>query len=433
MSYKEFFLNKKIAIIGLGPHGEMIPDIKFLLKNRADIILYDMRTEQRLADYILELRDMGFSKMILGKVDEDKLLDFDLIILSTEISKKSIFLKKAIKAEIQIEYPDTLFFKLSPPITLIGVFGLYGKSFVTNMIYCALKKTFSDYKDQGLFLIDPDSVSGTLVHLKKIKKDDVVLARIPEQLLKYYYDIHISPHVAVITSSIDFDILNFQTYNNFIVAPDSVVDEIRKERNLNSKAKILRTRPTMVPLDWKVNSRVVHHKDNIALVAQTCELFKVPVDVLKDVVEEEALHQKGSIEFIKKVDGIEFFNDANSINPESTLSALMSVSINRNAILILGGAYTGYDYNRMIKEIPKYTHTVILLPGSGSLGIRQSLKELRNINFIQVFSLDEAIQEAKLIAKKGEIVIFSPGFDAVGIDISRKERGDKYIKLVKSL
>ena len=432
MSYKEFFLNKKIAIIGLGPHGEMIPDIKFLLKNRADVVLYDMRTEKRLEDYILELRDIGLNKAILGKVDEDKLLNFDLIILSTEISKKSIFLKKAIQAEIQIEYPDTLFFKLSPPITLIGVFGLYGKSFVTNMIYHVLKKSFSDYKDQGLFLIDPDSTSGTLVHLKKIKKDDVVLVRIPEQLLKYYYDIHISPHVAVITSSIDFDILNFQTYNNFIVAPDIVVDEIRKERNLNSKAKILRTRSTMVPVDWKVNSKVVYHKDNIALVIQTCELFKVPVDILKGVVE-ETLHQKGSIEFIKKVDGIEFFNDANSINPESTLSALMSVSTNRNTILILGGAYTGHDYNRMIKEIPKYAHTIILLPGSGSLGIRQSLNDLRSINFIQVFSLDEAIQKAKLNAKKGEIILFSPGFDAVGIDISRKERGDKYIKLVKSL
>jgi len=432
VNYKEYFLNKKVVVIGLGPHGEMIPDIKFLLKNRVDVALYDMRNERRLKSFISELSNIGLEKSIFGRVDGDNLLNFDLIILSPEISKKSIFLKKAIQAEIQIEYPDTLFFKLSPPITLIGVFGLYGKSSVTNMIYHILKKSFSDYKDQGLFLIDQDSTHGVLTHLKKIKKDDVVLARIPEQLLKHYYDIHISPHVAVVTSKIDFDILNFQTYNNFIVAPDDVVDAIKKEKDLNSKAKILRTRPNMVPVDWKINSKIVYHKDNIALTIQTCELFKVPVDIMKDIIE-GTQHQRGCIEFIKKVDGIEFFNDASSITPDSTLAALKSVSLNKNTVLILGGAYTGYDYLEMIKEISNYAHTVILLPGSGSLGIRPHLEELENVNFIQASTLEDSIEKAKSNARKGEIVLFSPGFEAVGIDISRKERGEKFVKLIRGL
>ena len=32
MTYKEFFKDKKIAVVGLGQHLEMIADIKFLLK-----------------------------------------------------------------------------------------------------------------------------------------------------------------------------------------------------------------------------------------------------------------------------------------------------------------------------------------------------------------------------------------------------------------
>lgn len=432
MSYKEFFNGKKIAIIGLGPHGEMLPDIKFLSKNKAIITVFDMRTESRLKSIANQLNAIGIEKTVLGKVDANELVNFDLIIISSEISKKSIFLKKAIQAEIKIEYPETLFFKLSPPVTLIGVMGQYGKSSVTTMIHATLKKSFSEYKDQGLFLIDPDTDCGVLTHLKKIKKDDVVIVRIPENLLDYYYEMHISPHVAVVTSNVDFGILNFQTYNNFIVAPDEVVDIIKKEKNINSKAKILRTRSNMVPPDWRIDSKISHHKDNIALVIQTCELFKVKNDEIQEVIQ-NLQPQKGCVEFIKKVENVEYYNDSSSISPDSTLSALKSLSNNKNVILILGGAYTGYDYSVLLKEISKYTKTVILLPGSGSLGIRPSLESLNDCQFVQVPSLDQALFYARDNAIKGDIVLFSPAFDAVGIDISRKERGEKFIKLVRNL
>lgn len=432
MSYKEYFNGKKIAIIGLGPHGEMIPDIKFLCKNKSIVTVFDMRTESRLKTIVPELSSIGIEKCILGKVNAEELLNFDLIIISPEISKKSIFLKKAIQAEIQVEFPDTLFFKLSPPVTLIGVMGQYGKNSVTMMIYEVLKKSFSGYKDQGLFLINSETYSGVLSHLKKVKKDDVVLVRIQENLLNYYHEMHISPHVAVITSYIDFSILNFQTYNNFIVAPDEVVDMIKKEKDINSKAKILRTRPGMVPASWKIESKISHHKDNIALAIQTCELFKVEQEEIREVIEDMPV-QKGSVEFIKKIDFIEYYNDANSISPESTLSALKSLSNNRNTILILGGAYTGFDYSNIVKEINKYSKMVILLPGSGSLGIRSMLESLKDTTFIQSFSLEEAVVKAKENAVKGDKILFSPAFDAVGIDISRKERGEKFIKVVRNL
>ncbi len=432
MNYKEFFNAKKVAIIGLGPHGEMMADIKFLLRNKANVSLYDMRSEKRLKVFIPELKDVGLEMYTFGKVPEEELINFDLIIISPEISKKSLFLKKAIQAEIQIEFPDTLFFKLSPPITLIGVLGLYGKSSVAHMIYTILKKAFSGYKDQGLFFIDPDSTNGALTHLKKIKKDDVVLARIPDRLIPYYYEIHISPHVAVITSQIDLDILEYQTYNNFIVSTDEVIDAISKEKNFPSKAKMLRTRSNQIPVDWNLSTKMSHDRDNAVLVLQTVELFKVPKEFTKEVIQ-GFLGLRGSIEFIKKVSAIEFYNDASSITPKATLSALRSLSSGKNTILILGGAYTGYDYQELIKDIPQYVSTVILLPGSGTLGIRPHIEALENINLIQTLTLEEAVKLAYENAKKGDKVLFSPAFDAVGIDISRKERGERFVKAVRSL
>jgi hypothetical protein len=41
----------------------------------------------------------------------------DLIILSHEYPRESSFLKNAKEKNIPIEYPETLFFKLAPPVT----------------------------------------------------------------------------------------------------------------------------------------------------------------------------------------------------------------------------------------------------------------------------------------------------------------------------
>lgn len=432
MNYKEFFNKKRIAVIGLGPHGEMISDIKFLIRNKASVALYDMRSESRLKKYLKELRDYEFTATTFGRVDADKLPDFDLILLSPEISMNSFFLKKSIDAEKQIEYPETLFFKLSPQVTLIGVMGMYGKTAVANMIYTVLKKSFSEIKDQGLLYIDPDSSNGALSHLKKIKKGDVVLARIPEHLLTHYHKIHISPHVAVITSVVDFDILAYQTYNNFIIASDEVMDAIRLEKDLPQKAKMLRTRASAIPIDWNLLVRHNHDKENLALVMQTSELFKVSPEIVREVFQ-EYVGMRGSIEFIKKVDNKEFYNDSNSIHPNSTISAITSLSKNRDTVLILGGAYTGHDYSDLVKVIAEHANTVILLPGSGTLGIRANIEVLPGIKVIQVLTLEEAVIEAFKEARKGDKVLFSPAFDAVGVDISRKERGEKFVKAVRGL
>lgn len=431
MNYKDFLKDRKIAVIGLGPHGEMFADIKFLLMNKAQISLYDMRSEKRLKGLLPKLKKAGLSKYSFGKINDEDLLSAELILLSPEISKKSLFLKKASMIPIQIEYAETLFWKLAPPVTFIGVMGIYGKSIVAYLIYSMLRKSFADYEEQGLFFIDPDSANGALNHLKKIKKDDVVLARITAELLPHYCKIHISPHVAVITSIIPFDILKSQTYNNFVVAPDAVIDEIKLREDLPSKAKMLRTRGSLVPDNWQLSMRTKFFLEDAALAREACTLFKVSTDIVRDILQKFS-GLKGRVEFVKKVNGTEFYNDANSVTPQATIAALQSLSSSK-IVLILGGAYTGYIYDDLVKNIAESVSTVILVPGSGSLCIRSSIESLPEINFIQVFSLEEAVKTALESAKKDEKILFSPSFDAIGIDISRKERGERFVRAVRSL
>lgn len=440
MNYKEYFRGKKIAIVGLGPHGEMVADIKFLLRNKANVSLYDMRSEVRFKDILASLIESGLTKYTFGKVPAEELVKAQIIIISPEISRKSNFLKLSQEAQIKIEFPDTLFLKLAPPVTLIGVMGVCGKSTVAHLIYGMLKKSFADYDDQGLFFIDPDSSNGSLTHLKKIKKGDVVLARIPKHLMDYYHQMRISPHVAVITSvtSLDiqdlksaFNILEFQTYNNFIVAPDEVIDVIKSQINFISKAKMLRTRGGTILNITDLNIANFHDRENAALALQTSELFKVSNEVSHDVIR-GFMGLKGRIELVKKVGGIEFYNDTASITPRATLMALRELSVNKNIVLIFGGAYTGHDYDELIVNIPQYVTTVILLSGSGTLGLRDEIEKLSEVQCVQVLTLEDSVKKAKDFARKGDRILFSPGFDAVGVDISRRERGEKFVKAVRN-
>lgn len=424
MNYKDFFKNKNIAVVGLGFHGEMTADIKFLLRLGADVSLHDMHSEGKLRGFLAPLLELGLKQNRLGKIDEDALAKSDLIILSPEVSRKSSFLRKSIEKNIPIEYPDVLFLKLAPPITLIGIMGSCGKSTVAHMVYNVLKRSFSEYEDQGLFFIDPDLKNGALAHLKKIKQGDVVIARIPEEMMSEYYGARISPHVAVITSLTAlaekksknaFSILEFQTYNNFIVAPNEVIDYIRDHSGLSPKSKMLRV-----------------HDDNQSMAIQVGELFKADKDASREVLLSFS-GLKGRGELVKKLRGVEFYNDASSVAPLSTINSLRNISVEKNIVLILGGAYTGYNYTLLISAIPRYAHTVVLLPGSGTLGIREEIKILRDTKYFQARDLEDAVNLAYQNAKKGDRILFSPAFEAIGIHSSRRERGESFIFAVRSL
>ena len=145
-----------------------------------------------------------------------------------------------------------------------------------------------------------------LKEVKKIKKGDVIVVKISENFIQYYHSIHMSPHVAVIISKVSPKILEFQTYNNFIVASDEVIDSIKDE--IEIRAKILRTRESSVPNEWIAHRNTIYDRENAALALQTGELFKVSRDIAKEVIQGFS-GLKGRIEMVKKLQNIEIYQN----------------------------------------------------------------------------------------------------------------------------
>jgi UDP-N-acetylmuramoylalanine--D-glutamate ligase len=530
VTYKEFFRTKKIAVVGLGPRFEMMADIKFLIKSGADVTVYDMRSEPSCKHILAELIEAGLMKYVFGitsvtnatsptdakgaekasekfnekshkEASEKLALDLaatDLIILSPDMPADASFLAKAREAAAstagkpQIEYPQSLFLKLSPPITLIGVLGTCGKTTVAHMIFAILKKAFEDYKDQGIYYIDPEAPSA-LAHLKKVHKGDLVVARITRTLIPAFEHARVSPHIAVFTtlssskssavtsasgdaagteatgdtasqasrrpsghpSATIFNILEFQTYNNFIIGSDAVIDEIRENPVIEPKAKMLRTGASIVPADWQVRYRGSYDRDNVALALRTAELFKISPETTRAAIEAwKGL--KGRLELVKKVAGIEFYNNTAASTATATLAALRAISETKNVVLIMGGAMAsgsggtsggtsaetltlGESYVELVENIPQYASSVILIPGSGTMSLRRLIqntstaKNAESLPFHYAHTIESAVKLARESARRGDKVLFSPAFEAYGIEKSRAERGEKFVKAVREL
>jgi len=440
MTDRNHWKGTRIAMIGLGPHGEMVEDAKFLIKAGALLSVYDMKSEARLKSHLVYLRSIGLANYVCGQIPADDLLDADIVILSHEYPRDSTFLARVREKGTPIEYPETLFFKLAPPLTVVGIIGAAGKTSIISvlapMLELASEKDDVASTGQNFFVCDPESNNGIICHLKKAKNGDILLIRITPRLIDELHELRVSPHVAIFAALPEryvkspFEILEHQTYNNFLIASDEVIDTTRTH-DWKPRAKMLRTKVTIIPPFWDLNIHE-HNRMNIALALQVAHLFKVEDEQVKKIVETWK-PPKGRIEFVKKQKGIEFYNDTASILPQSTISAMMALSKDRNLVLICGGSDTGVSYSELINVVPEYAHTVILLPGSGTMKHRKLFEAIPNTKVISAPGMEEAVRLARENAKVGDRVLFSPAFEASGYDISRKDRGERFVRAVRGL
>jgi len=353
MTSRDYFKNKRIAVIGLGFHGEMVEDVKFLIKSGALVSVYDLKSEARIKNHLVFLRTIGLASYVCGSVPSDDLIDMDLIVLSHEYTREATFLKAVLNEErvIPIEYPETLFFKQAPPVTVVGIMGACGKATLVSMLEPLLESACAGTESQKLYVIDPESEDGILTHLRKVRSGDIVLIRVVGHIMKELFRMRISPQIAVFTSipsddaydKSPFEILTYQTYNNFIIASDEVID-MTHSLKVQPKAKMLRTKTSIIPTDWIWGGiNTFHDRLNASLALQTASLFKVETETARNIlIRWKSL--KGRMELVKKIRNIDFYNDSASVSPIATEMAIKTLSRNRNIVLIFGGARVEGNY-----------------------------------------------------------------------------------------
>jgi UDP-N-acetylmuramoylalanine--D-glutamate ligase len=439
--YKKYFKNKKITVMGLGLLGRSIAYTKFLAECGAILTVTDLKTKDQLASSLKELSKYKNIRYVLG---EHKLSDFknvDMVIKSGGVPLDSIYIKEAKKNKIPVEMDASLFEQLAPEVQIIGVTGTRGKTMTTMLIYELLKANEKLLKCK---VYAGGNIRGgaTLPLLTKVKAGDIVVLELDSWQLQGFGEAKTSPHISVFTSFMP-DHMNYYK--------DDMKKYFTDKANIfkyQKKGDTLVIRPGMkklIPKTIKSKLIVVRAKgvekynfivpgtnqlENLACAVEVAKLFKIPESSIKKVIK-NFKGVEGRLQYVKTVKGVKIYNDNNATTPEATISGLEALGGKKNIILIAGGASKGLQTSGLAKAIDKYCKDVVLFDGTGTevLLLENKLKTPYRV----VSSLREGAELASGLAKKGDIVLFSPAFASFGMFTNEYDRNDQFMKIVEKL
>ncbi len=442
--FKEFFKDKKITVMGLGLLGGL-GDIIFLAESGADLIVTDLKAEADLQPSLSKLRKFHNIRYTLGHHDFRDFQNRDLIIRAPGTPLDSLYIKEAQENNIPITMWAALFsqFAMEFGLEIVGVTGTRGKTTTIAMIVHILKTAKRK-------VITGGNVQGTslLSNLPHLTSKNIVVLELDSWKLQGFNDLKISPNISVFTNFLP-DHLNYyggnmkryfrdkayifkyQKEEDILVAGVQVLSLIKKWGG-KIKSNIISPK-NKLPNGFILGIKGEHNVSNAVLAIEVARKLGV-----KDIFIKKALKNfkgvAGRMEFVKEIKGVKYYNDTTSTTGEATLAALRALSgvvVNpkeKNIVLIAGGSDKNLDMSLLITAVPKYTKNVILLTGTGTESIKSKIK-----GFIEVDNLKKAVMCAKSLAKKGDIILLSPAFASFGMFKNEYDRGEQFIKIVKSL
>ncbi len=409
------FKNKKIVIMGLGLHGGGVGVAKFFYSQGAKLLITDLKSEKQLKESLDKLKNLKI-KFVLGKHREEDFENADLIIKNPDIPTSSPYLEIARKNNIPIKNDIELFFDLCP-VEIIGVTGTKGKSTTAVLIYELLKEKY-DTVLAGNIGISP------LEFLVDIKKETKVVLELSSFALE---NLKKSPHVAVITNLFPDHLNRYKDFHEYIEAKKSIY-------KYQSKSDILilnEEDPNTKKLSSEAKGKVYFFEGyNTAAAVKVAELLNISKDDIHKVVS----NFKGvpsRQEFVAEIKGVKYFNDTTATNPRAVKFAIETFRgkyPDSRIILIAGGEDKRLSYRALAEDVQDNIDFLVLLPGTASDLIERDLKKFK---VYKVKSMKEAVKRASVLAKKGDIVLLSPGAASFNLFKNEFDRGYEFKKSIR--
>ena len=156
------------------------------------------------------------------------------------------------------------------------------------------------------------------------------------------------------------------------------------------------------------------------------------LEVRKDLVREslgDFINAEHRMEFVAKVNGIEFINDSKATNINATWFALESME--KPTIWIVGGVDKGNDYSELINLVKQKVKAIICLGVDNSKVIEAFSGVVETI--VEANSALEAVAFGYQLGKKEEVVLLSPACASFDLFENYEDRGNQFKKAVKSL
>lgn len=135
------------------------------------------------------------------------------------------------------------------------------------------------------------------------------------------------------------------------------------------------------------------------------------------------------LEFVAKVNGIEFINDSKATNVNSTWYALESMD--KPTVWIVGGVDKGNDYDSLLPLVQEKVAAVVCL-GKDNEKIKEAFSGKVEV-IAEADSALEAVALAYRFAKKEQTVLLSPACASFDLFDSYEDRGRQFKQAVRAL
>lgn len=135
------------------------------------------------------------------------------------------------------------------------------------------------------------------------------------------------------------------------------------------------------------------------------------------------------LEFVAKVNGIEFINDSKATNINSTWYALESMD--KPTVWIVGGVDKGNDYDELMALVKEKVKAIICLGTDNAKIIETFANAVPTI--VEASSALEAVVYGYRLAQNGESVLLSPACASFDLFENYEDRGQQFKAAVRSL
>jgi len=481
------FKGKKVAILGYGVEGKALA--KWLLKQKAQVTICDQNPALKLENKNLKSR--------LGKTYLKNLTDFAIVFRSPGISFQTREIQQAWKAGIEISSATKLFFDNCQG-QIIGVTGTKGKGTAATLIYAMLKES-------GKRVWLGGNIGKPVIEfIDEVQRGDWVVLELSSFQLQ---DLEKSPHIAVVLDikedHMDYhrsfsqyveskkNVVRFQTKNDFaVVGADYLTSfefgaQTQAQVYFFSRTKsvaqgcyvswskifggggwvgeiMLKTgrEKISVAKTYDIQLRGLHNLENICAASLAAYLAGAKASAISQVVT-GFVGLPHRLEKIGQKNGILFFNDSASTNPNTTAAAIAAFS--EPLILILGGSDKKANFNQLAQKIcqPVRLRSGLRLRGSDSrrLTLSRESKCQSNVKAVilmgkmaseiknailnnkgqkptiisHIKNMKQAVEKAYKLAKSGDVILLSPACASFDMFKDYIDRGNQFKQEVRAI
>lgn len=452
--------NKRIAVIGLGVSN--IPLIDYFYAHGANVVAFDNRNKENIDFSVIQKLEDYNMLYYLGENSLEHLIGFDYIFRSPSCRPDIPEIVKEVENGAILTSEIEKVLELSPS-TVIGVTGSDGKTTTTTLIYKILEA--NGYK----CFLGGNIGTPLFTRISEMKPEDMVVLELSSFQLM---NMKISPKVAVVTNISPNHLNVHKDYQEYIDSKMNIFlhqdengilvinadNEITKEFYKKAKGKVRyfssnqilengiifdKSEKIIKLCEDGVRKHLIKQK-NMKLrgnhnCENACAAISATLDYAKEDITRKTIEEfpgvEHRLEYIRTIDGVEWFNDSIGSSPSRTIAGLNSFE--EKIVLIAGGYDKHLDYTPIAKPILQNVSKLILI-GQTADKIEKAVKdeaslEGKSLPIYRCNKFEEIVTIAKEVATEGEIVLFSPASASFDLFKNFEERGNYFKELVNNL